>query len=303
MGQNINLSGMEIDNPLIPASGTFGYGMNYQDFFDVNEVGTFCTKGTTLHPHKGNPLPRIAEYTGGMLNCVGLENPCVDTVIKDYFPKLQKIYHKKVIANVCGFCIEDYIKTAEKFDQEDCVGLIELNISCPNVHAGGAAFGKDPELAATILTEVKKVCKKPIYVKCTPQCPDLVLMCKTLEASGADGLVLLNTWLGMRLDIRTGRPILSNITGGVSGPGIFPLTLYKIYEIYPHVNIPIIGCGGISSGRDVIEMMSAGAVATEIGTELLTDPMALPRIKKELSELMDTYNIKNLSEIIGRAHN
>ena len=302
MGQNIDLSGMMIDNPLIPASGAFGYGMDYQDFFDVNEVGTFCTKGTTLHPHKGNPLPRIAEYSGGMLNCVGLENPGVETVVREYFPKLCDTYHKKVIANVCGFSIEDYIKTAEIFDQEECVGLIELNISCPNVHAGGAAFGKDPSIASEILTKVKKVCQKPVYVKCTPQCPDLVLMCKTLEASGADGLVLLNTWLGMRLDIRTGKPIRSNRSGGVSGPGIFPLTLYKIYEVYKNVNIPIIGCGGISSGRDVIEMMSAGASATEIGTELLTDPMALPRIKKELSELMDTYNITELSEIIGRAH-
>lgn len=300
MGQTVSLCGMEIDNPVIPASGAFGYGMDYLDFFDVNEVGTFCTKGTTLHPHKGNPLPRIAEYNGGMLNCVGLENPGVDAVVNDYLPRLKTIYKKKIIANVCGFSIDDYVKTSERFDKEDMVGLIELNISCPNVHAGGAAFGMDPSTAKNVLKEVKKVCKKPIFVKCTPQCPDLVLMCKTLEDSGADGLVLLNTWLGMRLDIRTGKPILSNTTGGVSGPGIFPLTLYKIYEVYPQVNIPIIGCGGISSGGDIIEMMSAGANAVEIGTELLCDPSSFTRIRNELSRLMDTYKISELSDIIGR---
>jgi dihydroorotate dehydrogenase (NAD+) catalytic subunit len=300
MGQTVSLCGMEIDNPVIPASGAFGYGMDYLDFFDVNEVGTFCTKGTTLHPHKGNPLPRIAEYNGGMLNCVGLENPGVDAVVNDYLPRLKTIYKKKIIANVCGFSIDDYVKTSERFDKEDMVGLIELNISCPNVHAGGAAFGMDPSTAKNVLKEVKKVCKKPIFVKCTPQCPDLVLMCKTLEDSGADGLVLLNTWLGMRLDIRTGKPILSNTTGGVSGPGIFPLTLYKIYEVYPQVNIPIIGCGGISSGGDIIEMMSAGASAVEIGTELLCDPSSFTRIRNELSRLMDTYKISELSDIIGR---
>ena len=302
MGElSVTLSGLTLDNPLIPASGTFGYGFDHADFFDVNEVGSFSIKGTTLHPRSGNPLPRIAEYGGGMLNAVGLENPGVHAVIRDIFPALSKVYHKKVLANVSGFSVEEYAKCASLFDREEIVGLIELNISCPNVHGGGMSFGTDPKTAASVVEAVKKVTKKPVYVKCTPQCPDLLTMCRTLEAAGADGLVLLNTFLGMRLDFKSGKPILANGTGGVSGPGVFPLVLQRIYEIYPKVNIPIIGCGGVSSARDVIEMMSAGAAAVEIGTQNLTDPLSIIKIKHELPLLLRELGIKELKNITGRA--
>ncbi len=302
MGElTVNLSGLELDNPLIPASGTFGYGLEYLDFFDVNEVGSFAIKGTTLHPRNGNPLPRIAEYGGGLLNAVGLQNPGVHAVIRDILPALARVYHKKVLANVSGFSVEEYAECARLLDQEEIVGLIELNISCPNVHGGGMSFGKDPKLAASVLEAVKRVTKKPVYVKCTPQCPDLVEMARTLEAAGADGLVLLNTFLGLRLDFTSGKPLLGGGTGGVSGPGIFPLVLQKIYEIYPQVNIPIIGCGGVTSAKDVIEMMSAGATAVEIGTQNLIDPMTLVRIKQDLPALLKELGIDEVKKLTGRA--
>ena len=302
MGElTVNLSGLELDNPLIPASGTFGYGLEYLDFFDVNEVGSFAIKGTTLHPRNGNPLPRIAEYGGGLLNAVGLQNPGVHAVIRDILPALARVYHKKVLANVSGFSVEEYAECARLLDQEEIVGLIELNISCPNVHGGGMSFGKDPKLAASVLEAVKRVTTKPVYVKCTPQCPDLVEMARTLEAAGADGLVLLNTFLGLRLDFTSGKPLLGGGTGGVSGPGIFPLVLQKIYEIYPQVNIPIIGCGGVTSAKDVIEMMSAGATAVEIGTQNLIDPMTLVRIKQELPALLKELGVGEIKKLTGRA--
>ena len=302
MGElTVNLSGLELDNPLIPASGTFGYGLEYLDFFDVNEVGSFAIKGTTLHPRNGNPLPRIAEYGGGLLNAVGLQNPGVHAVIRDILPALARVYHKKVLANVSGFSVEEYAECARLLDQEEIVGLIELNISCPNVHGGGMSFGKDPKLAASVLEAVKRVTTKPVYVKCTPQCPDLVEMARTLEAAGADGLVLLNTFLGLRLDFTSGKPLLGGGTGGVSGPGIFPLVLQKIYEIYPQVNIPIIGCGGVTSAKDVIEMMSAGATAVEIGTQNLIDPMTLVRIKQDLPALLKELGVGEIKKLTGRA--
>lgn len=297
----VTLSGWELDNPLIPASGTFGYGLDYLDFFDVNEVGSFSIKGTTLHPLRGNALPRIAEYGGGMLNAVGLENPGVHAVIEKIFPELRKVYHKKVLANVGGFSVEEYAECARLFDAEPVVGLIELNVSCPNVHGGGMSFGTDPKTAAKVVEAVKRVTTKPVYVKCTPQCPDLVGMCRTLEAAGADGLVLLNTFLGMRLDYRTGKPLLANGTGGVSGAGIFPMALQRIYDVYPKVHIPIIGCGGVTCAKDVIEMLSAGASAVEIGTQNLIDPLTIVKIKQELLVRLRELGVTELKSLTGRA--
>ncbi len=298
----VTLSGMELKNPLIGASGTYGYGMDYLEFYDVNEVGSFSIKGTTLYPRSGNKLPRIAEYDGGILNSVGLQNPGVHAVVDEVLPQLEKIYHGKVLANVSGFSVEEYCECARLLDGQDIVGIIELNISCPNAHGGGMAFGLDRDCAVELVRAVRAVVKKPLYVKCTPQCPDLVGMCKALEEAGADGLVLVNTYLGMRLDRNTGKPILANVTGGVSGGGIFPLALYRVWEVYPHVNIPIIGCGGVSCAEDVIEMMSAGAAAVEIGTQNLIDPMCIPRIAADLERWCTEHNIENISEITGRAH-
>lgn len=298
---DVELSGFKMKNPLIPASGTFGYGMDMLDFFDVNLLGSFSIKGTTLHERKGNGLPRIAEYDGGMLNCVGLQNPGVHKVISEIFPELKKVYHGQVVANISGFSIEEYVECARLFDKQEIVGILELNISCPNVHGGGMSFGMVPELACKVVREVKKVTKKPLYVKCTPQCANLVEMCVELEKSGADGLVLVNTFLGIRLDAKTGKPLLSNVTGGVSGSGIFPQALYKVYEVYPHVHIPIIGCGGISSAEDVIEMMSAGASAVEIGTQSLIDPTCIPQILEELEKKCDELGVDNIHELTGRA--
>lgn len=299
---SVELSGIQLDNPLIPASGTFGYGMDYLDFFDVNLLSAFSMKGTTLNPRYGNNLPRICEIPSGMINSVGLQNPGVHEVINSVFPEVKKHYHNHIIANVSGFSLEEYVETAALLDKEEQVSLIELNISCPNVHGGGMSFGTDIPSAVSVLKAVKAVCKKPVYVKCTPQCPDLVAMCKALEENGADGLVLLNTFLGMRLDFKTGKPIMANVTGGVSGPCVFPMVLQKIYAVSQAVNIPIIGCGGISSARDVIEMMSAGASAVEIGTAGLIDPMVYPKILKELPELLDQLKVENITELVGRSH-
>lgn len=299
---SVELSGIQLDNPLIPASGTFGYGMDYLDFFDVNLLSAFSMKGTTLNPRYGNNLPRICEIPSGMINSVGLQNPGVHEVINSVFPEVKKHYHNHIIANVSGFSLEEYVETASLLDKEEQVSLIELNISCPNVHGGGMSFGTDIPSAVSVLKAVKAVCKKPVYVKCTPQCPDLVAMCKALEENGADGLVLLNTFLGMRLDFKTGKPIMANVTGGVSGPCVFPMVLQKVYAVSQAVNIPIIGCGGISSARDVIEMMSAGASAVEIGTAGLIDPMVYPKILKELPELLDQLKVENITELVGRSH-
>ena len=296
---DVTLSNLNLKNPLIPASGTFGYGFEFAQFFDLNILGSFSTKGTTLNARDGNKLPRIAECDGGMLNSVGLENPGVKKVVTDYFPKLKKIYNGKVFANVSGFSIDEYKTCASILDKEDMVGIIELNISCPNVHGGGMSFGVDIDSAVTVLKEVKKVCNKPVYVKCTPQCKDIVKMAKALETNGADGLVLLNTFLGMRFDIGTGKPILANLTGGVSGKGIYPLVLETIYKVYKEVNIPLVGCGGVSCASDVIEMMSAGASAVEIGTANLINPYACKEIIEELNVLLDKFKIDKISSSIS----
>lgn len=295
----VNLSNLVLQNPLIPASGTYGYGMDYLDYYDVNLCGSISIKGTTLHPRSGNAQPRIAETHCGMLNAVGLENPGIDFVVAHKLEELSEVYHSKIIANVCGFSIEEYVEVAKRFDRHPIVGILELNISCPNVHGGGIHFGQDISLACNCLKAVKKATNKPVYVKCTPQCSDLVAMCKALEKAGADGLVLANTYVGMRIDTKKKKSLLANITGGFSGPAIFPLALQKIYQVYPHVNIPIIGCGGVTSAQDVIEMMLAGATAIEIGTANLIQPMTIPNILKEL----EVYCIENhitLEEMIGR---
>ncbi len=298
---NVELSGLKLKNPLIPSSGTFGYGLEFAEIFDLNKLGTFSIKGTTLNPRSGNPLPRICEYDYGMLNSVGLENPGVDKVINDIFPKLKKVYDGKIIANVSGFSIKEYRECASKLDKEDIVGLIELNISCPNVHDGGMSFGKDVDSAVSVLKEVKAVCNKPVYVKCTPQCKDIVSMARALEDNGADGLVLLNTYLGMRIDIKSGKPILKNITGGVSGPGVFPMVLETIYKVAKFVNIPIIGSGGVNSASDVLEMMMAGARAVEIGSACLKNPFIFEEILKDLDVLLEDLKIEDINNIVKRS--
>ena len=300
---NVNLSGLELKNPLIPASGTFGYGFEFSELYDLNILGSFSIKGTTLNPRDGNPLPRICETSGGLLNSVGLENPGVDKVCDEYFPKLREIYAGKVFANVSGFSLDEYRMCAQKLDEQDIVGIIELNISCPNVHGGGMSFGTDIDSAVSVLKEVKSVCKKPVYVKCTPQCKDLVKMAVALEENGADGLVLLNTFLGMRIDIKSGKPVLKNITGGMSGPAVLPMVLESIYKVAKQVNIPIVGCGGVNSGSDVLEMMMAGASAVEVGSANLADPFAMVRILNELNELVDLLKIDDINKIVKRSIN
>ena len=299
----VSLSGWELDNPVIPASGTFGYGHEFADIYDINCLGSFSIKGTTAEPRFGNPTPRIAECTGGMINSVGLQNPGVDAVINHELPELKKHYSKKVIANVGGFSAEEYAETARKLDEQDIVGLIEVNISCPNVHNGGIAFGTDPDNAAAITRAVKAVCKKPVYIKLSPNVTDIVTIAKACEAAGADGLCLINTLLGMRIDPKRRKPIIANKMGGFSGPAIFPVALRMVYQVYEAVKIPIIGMGGVSSAEDVIEMMLAGATAVGIGAANLVCPFVCRDIAEALPAVMERYGINNLCDIIGGAHN
>lgn len=298
----VSLSGWELDNPVIPASGTFGYGHEFADIYDINCLGSFSIKGTTAEPRFGNPTPRIAECTGGMINSVGLQNPGVDAVIDHELPELKKHYSKKVIANVGGFSAEEYAETARKLDEQDIVELIEVNISCPNVHNGGIAFGTDPDNAAAITRAVKAVCKKPVYIKLSPNVTDIVAIAKACEAAGADGLCLINTLLGMRIDPKRRKSIIANKMGGFSGPAIFPVALRMVYQVYEAVKIPIIGMGGVSSERDVIEMMLAGATAVEVGAANLVDPFACRDIIAALPDEMIKYGIDDLKNIIGGAH-
>ena len=298
----VSLSRWELDNPVIPASGTFGYGHEFADIYDINCLGSFSIKGTTAEPRFGNPTPRIAECTGGMINSVGLQNPGVDAVINHELPELKKHYSKKVIANVGGFSAEEYAETARKLDKQDIVGLIEVNISCPNVHNGGIAFGTDPDNAAAITRAVKAVCKKPAYIKLSPNVTDIVAIAKACEAAGADGLCLINTLLGMRIDPKRRKPIIANKMGGFSGPAIFPVALRMVYQVYEAVKIPIIGMGGVSSARDVIEMMLAGATAVEVGAANLVDPFACRDSIAALPDEMIKYGIDDLKNIIGGAH-
>lgn len=298
----VTLSGWTLDNPVIPASGTFGYGHEFAELYDINCLGTFSIKGTTLNPRFGNPGPRIAECASGMLNAVGLQNPGVDRVICDELPRLKEHFRKKVIANVSGFSIDEYVQCAAKLDIQEQVGLIEVNISCPNVHGGGMSFGTDPAAAAEVTRAVKAVCKKPVYVKLTPNVTDIAAIARACEQAGADGLSLINTLLGMRIDPRRRRPLLANVTGGLSGSAVFPVAVRMVWQVYEAVRIPIIGMGGITSAEDVIEMMLAGAAAVQIGAANLVNPYACRDIIESLPGAMEKYRIEKLSDITGGAH-
>ena len=298
---SVNLCGIELDNPLIPASGTFGYGYEFAEFYDINCLGTFSFKGTTKDPRFGNPTPRIAECTAGMINAVGLQNPGVDKVINEELPKLKKCFNKKVMANISGFSVPDYAYTCEKLDKCEQVGWLEVNVSCPNVHGGGMSFGTEPKAAAEVVKAVKKVATKPVIVKLSPNVTDIVAIAKACEAEGADGISLINTMLGMRIDLKTKKPVIANKMGGFSGPAIFPVAVRMVYQVANAVNVPIIGMGGVSQAEDVIEMMLAGATAVEVGAANLINPYACRDIIEQLPSVMDKYGIKNLNDIIGGA--
>ena len=299
MGLNVSLCGIELDNPVIPASGTFGYGYEFADLYDINCLGTFSFKGTTKDPRFGNPTPRIAECPGGMINAVGLQNPGVDAVIEKELPKLKEVFHKPVMANVSGFSVEDYAYTCQRLDKEDQVGWLEVNVSCPNVHGGGMSFGTQPEAAAEVTRAVKAVTTKPVIIKLSPNVTDIVSIARACEDAGADGISLINTMLGMRIDLRRRKPVIANTMGGYSGPGIFPVAVRMVYQVAKAVNIPVIGMGGVGSAEDVIEMMMAGATAVEVGAANLVDPWACKTIIEDLPRVMKEYKIENLSDIIG----
>ena len=299
----VNLCGIDIDNPVIPASGTFGFGYEFAMNYDINLLGTFSFKGTTKESRFGNPTPRIAETPCGMLNSVGLQNPGVDKVISEELPRLKACFKKPVMANVSGFSVEDYAYTCEKLDQESQIGWFEVNVSCPNVHGGGLAFGTDPKNVAAVTKAVKKVTTKPVIIKLSPNVTDITEIAKACESEGADGVSLINTLLGMRINLKTKKPILANKAGGFSGPAIKPVALRMVYQVYEAVKIPIVGMGGISTAEDVIEMMLAGATAVEVGSANLVDPFACKTIIKNLPMVMEKYKISNLTDIIGGAHN
>lgn len=299
----VNLCGIDIDNPVIPASGTFGFGYEFAMNYDINLLGTFSFKGTTKEPRFGNPTPRIAETPCGMLNSVGLQNPGVDKVISEELPRLKSCFKKPVMANVSGFSVEDYAYTCEKLDSETQIGWFEVNVSCPNVHGGGLAFGTDPKNVAAVTKAVRKVTTKPVIIKLSPNVTDITEIAKACESEGADGVSLINTLLGMRIDLKTKKPILANKTGGFSGPAIKPVALRMVYQVFEAVKIPIVGMGGIATAEDVIEMMLAGATAVEVGAANLVDPFACKTIIKNLPMVMDKYGINSLTDIIGGAHN
>ncbi len=302
MNTKVNLCGILLDNPVIPASGTFGYGYEFSELYDINCLGTFSFKGTTKDPRFGNPTPRIAECTSGMINAVGLQNPGVDAVINEELPKLKACFNKPVMANVSGFSVEEYAYTCERLDKEEQVGWLEVNVSCPNVHGGGMTFGTDCESAASVVRAVKAVTTKPVIIKLSPNVTDIASIAKACEDAGADGISLINTMLGMRINLNTKKPVIANKMGGFSGPAIFPVALRMVYQVYEAVDIPIIGMGGISCASDVIEMMLAGATACEIGAMNLVDPFASIKIVEELPLVMQQYGITDLKEIIGGAH-
>lgn len=302
MSLNVTLCGLPLDNPVIPASGTFGYGAEFAAFYDINILGTFSFKGTTRQPRFGNPTPRIAECPSGMLNAVGLQNPGIDHVLAYELPKMKAYFHKPVMANVSGFSVEDYVEVCRKLDGEEQVGWLEVNISCPNVHGGGMSFGTDPASAAEVTRAVKAVTHKPVLVKLSPNVTDIAAIARACEEAGADGISLINTVLGMRLDLARRKPLLANTTGGLSGPAIFPLAVRMVYQVYEAVSIPIVGMGGVTSARDVMELMLAGATAVEVGAANLTDPLICQTIIRELPQVMKQYHIERLEEIIGGAH-
>ena len=296
------LCGITLENPVIPASGTFGFGREFAELYDINILGTFSFKGTTRQPRFGNPTPRIAECTSGMLNAVGLQNPGVEAVIAEELPRIKDYFSKPLMANVSGFSAEEYAETCALLDREEQIGWLEVNVSCPNVHGGGMSFGTDPEAAARVTRAVRAVTKKPVIIKLSPNVTDIVAVAKACEEAGADGISLINTLLGMRIDLHTRRPVLANRTGGFSGPAVFPVALRMVYQVAGAVGIPVVGMGGVSSAEDVIEMMLAGAVAVEVGAANLVDPYACKRIIEDLPAVMDRYGISTLREIIGEAH-
>ncbi len=299
----VKLCGIEMDNPLIPASGTFGFGYEFADIYDIICLGTFSFKGTTKDPRFGNPTPRIAECDSGMINAVGLQNPGVEKVLSEELPKLKKCFHKPVMANVSGFSVEDYAYIVEKLDVEDQIGWFEVNVSCPNVHGGGMSFGTSPEAAAEVTRACRKVTNKPLLIKLSPNVTDIVSIAKACEDAGADGISMINTMLGMRIDLKTKKPVIANKMGGFSGPAIKPVALRMVYQVYDAVKIPIVGMGGISTAEDVIEMMLAGATAVQVGAANLVDPYVCKEIIEKLPEVMAKYGINDLNDIIGGAHN
>lgn len=299
----VSLSGITLKNPIIPASGTFGYGYEFAELYDINCLGSLSFKGTTKDERFGNPTPRIAECNAGMINSVGLQNPGVDKVLSTELPKLKKCFNGPVVANIGGFSVEEYAYTASLLDKEDCVGILELNISCPNVHNGGMAFGTSPEAASEVTKAVKAVTTKPLYIKLSPNVTDIVSIAKACEQAGADGISMINTLLGMRIDLKTKKPVIANKMGGFSGSAILPVALRMVYRVYEAVKIPIIGMGGISSAEDIIEMMLAGASAVEVGAANLVDPFACKTMAEQLPQVMEKYGINKLSDIIGGAHN
>jgi dihydroorotate dehydrogenase (NAD+) catalytic subunit len=298
----VTLCGVELDNPVIPASGTFGFGYEYAELYDINLLGSFSFKGTTRDPRFGNPTPRIAECDSGMINAVGLQNPGVEKVLSEELPKMKKVFHKPVMANVSGFSVEDYVYTVKKLEQESQIGWFEVNISCPNVHGGGMAFGTSPEAAAEVTAAVRKETKKPLLIKLSPNVTDIVSIAKACEAAGADGISMINTLLGMRIDLKTKKPVIANKMGGFSGPAIKPVALRMVYQVYNAVKIPIVGMGGVSSAEDVIEMMLAGATAVEVGAANLVEPFACKTIIENLPSVMEKYGITDLASIVGGAH-
>ena len=302
MNTKTTLCGLELDNPVIPASGTFGFGYEFAEIYDINILGTFSFKGTTRDPRFGNPTPRIAECERGMINSVGLQNPGVDKVIECELPRLKKCFNKKVMANVSGFSVDEYVHTVKALDREDMIGWFEVNVSCPNVHGGGMSFGTSPEAAAEVTRAVKAVTNKPVIVKLSPNVTDIVAIAKACEEAGADGISLINTLLGMKIDLKTKKPVVANKMGGFSGPAIKPVAVRMIYQVYEAVNIPIVGGGGVETAEDVIEMMLAGASAVEVGAANLVDPYAAKRIIEDLHSAMAKYGITNLKDIIGGAH-
>lgn len=298
---SVDLCGIELENPIIPASGTFGYGYEFSEYYDINMLGTFSFKGTTREPRFGNPTPRIAETPSGLLNAVGLQNPGVEKVISEELPKLKKCFHKPVMANVSGFSLDEYVEVCEKLDGEEQVGWLEVNISCPNVHGGGMSFGTDPKAAAAVTKAVKAVTKKPVIMKLSPNVSDITEIAKACEAEGADAISLINTVLSMRIDIEKRKPLLANVTGGLSGDAIFPLAVRMVYQTAKAVKIPIVGLGGVSTAENVIEMMLAGATAVQVGAANLVEPFACKKIIEDLPSVMDRYKIENLKDIIKGA--
>ena len=303
MNTKVSLCGIPLDNPVIPASGTFGYGYEFAELYDINRLGTFSFKGTTREPRFGNPTPRIAECTGGMINAVGLQNPGVEAVISRELPRLAQCFRKPVMANVSGFSVEDYAYTCQKLDAQSQVGWLEVNVSCPNVHGGGMSFGTQPEAAAEVTRAVKAVTKQPVIIKLSPHVTDIVSIARACEDAGADGISLINTMLGMRIDLKRRKPVIANTMGGFSGPAIFPVAVRMVYQVSQAVSIPVVGMGGVQSAEDVLEMMLAGATAVEVGAANLVNPFASLDIVNELPAAMEKYGINDLNEIIGGAHN